>query len=103
MAELTRTVLRNPILFLLIVIISGGLYVSYTLNLVGPMMQMSNAAWVQAVEIGKQKLREFLENNESARQAIGVPARDGDSIRMDALDSRGTRAPRPADDDKEDM
>ncbi|KAI1745677.1 RHD3/Sey1 [Xylaria scruposa] len=74
------TVLRNPMLFLLLIIISGGTYVAYNLNLLGPMMQMSGAAWNQAIEIGKQRLREFLENNETARQAIAMPARDSDSI-----------------------
>ncbi|KAI1435620.1 RHD3/Sey1 [Xylaria sp. CBS 124048] len=89
------TVLRNPILFLLLVIISGGLYVAYSLNLLGPMMQMTNAAWSQGLEIGKQHLREFVENNDTARQALAMPARDSDSISLDTLDSRGKKA-RPA-------
>ncbi|KAI1109486.1 RHD3/Sey1 [Nemania sp. NC0429] len=94
------TVLRNPILFLLLIIIAGGTYVAYNLNLLGPMMQMSSAAWNQAIEIGKQKLREFLENNETARQAIALPPRDSDSISLDTLDSRGRKAKaRPAVDD----
>ncbi|KAI1825074.1 RHD3/Sey1 [Xylaria intraflava] len=86
------TVLRNPILFLLVVIISGGLYIAYSLNLLGPMMQMSSAAWNQGVEIGKQQLREFIENNDTARQALAMPARDGESISLDTLDSRGKKA-----------
>ncbi|KAI1262377.1 RHD3/Sey1 [Xylariaceae sp. FL1019] len=96
------TVLRNPILFMLLIILAGGTYVAYNLNLLGPMMQMSSAAWGQAVEIGKQKLREFLENNETARQAIGVPARMDSSISMDTLDSRGKKASRPAAADDDD-
>ncbi|KAF7532978.1 hypothetical protein G7054_g7516 [Neopestalotiopsis clavispora] len=89
------TVLRNPMLFLLLIILAGGTYVAYTLNLLGPMMQMSNAAWGQGIEIGKQKLREFLENNETARAAIAMPARrDTDSISLDTLDSRGRKAER---------
>lgn len=67
-------------LFLLLIIIAGGTYVAYSLNLLGPMVQMSGAAWNQAIEIGKQRLRDFLENNETARQAIAMPARDSDSI-----------------------
>lgn len=81
---------------------------AYTLNLLGPMMQMSNAAWGQGLEIGKQKLREFLESNETARAAIAMPARrDTDSISLDTLDSRGRKAERratagsAADDDDE--
>jgi protein SEY1 len=90
-------VLRNPILFLLLILIAGGTYVAYSLNLLGPMMQMSSAAWGQGVEIGKQKLREFLENNETARAAIAMPARrDTDSISLDTLDSRGKKAERRA-------
>lgn len=101
-------VLRNPMLFLLLIILAGGTYVAYTLNLLGPMMQMSNAAWGQGLEIGKQKLREFLESNETARAAIAMPARrDTDSISLDTLDSRGRKAERratagsAADDDDE--
>ncbi|KAI1649647.1 root hair defective 3 GTP-binding protein [Daldinia loculata] len=97
------TVLRNPVLFVLLVIIAGGLYVSYSLNLLGPMMQMSNAAWNQASDIGKQRLREFVENNETARQAIGMAGRDSDSISMDTLDSRGKKKSRVATDDDDDM
>ncbi|KAI0974871.1 RHD3/Sey1 [Xylaria arbuscula] len=97
------TVLRNPILFLLLIIIAGGTYVAYNLNLLGPMMQMSTAAWNQAIEIGKQRLREFLENNETARQAISMPSRDSDSISLDTLDSRGKKARRAAEDDDDDI
>ncbi|KAI1807713.1 root hair defective 3 GTP-binding protein [Daldinia bambusicola] len=97
------TVLRNPILFVLLIIIAGGLYVSYSLNLLGPMMQMSSAAWNQATEIGKQRLREFVENNETARQAIGMQGRDSDSISMDTLDSRGKKKSRAATDDDDDL
>ncbi|TRX89404.1 hypothetical protein FHL15_009702 [Xylaria flabelliformis] len=93
------TVLRNPMLFLLLIILAGATYVAYNLNLLGPMMQMSGAAWNQAIEIGKQRLREFLENNETARQAIAMPSRDSDSISLDTLDSRGKKARRAADDD----
>lgn len=95
-------------LFLLLIILAGGTYVAYTLNLLGPMMQMSNAAWGQGLEIGKQKLREFLESNETARAAIAMPARrDTDSISLDTLDSRGRKPERrvtagsAADDDDE--
>ncbi|KAL2195648.1 RHD3/Sey1 [Corynascus similis CBS 632.67] len=94
-------VLRNPVLFMLILVMGGGTYVAYTLNLLGPMMQMANAASNQAVEIGKEKLRDFLESNETVRQAIAMPARQQSSgISMDRLDSRGKKA-QPAEDDDE--
>ncbi|TPX09961.1 uncharacterized protein E0L32_008808 [Thyridium curvatum] len=94
-------VLRNPFLFLLILITAGGTYVAYTLNLLGPMMQMANAASNQAVEIGKAKLRDFLENNDTARQALAMPARENSSASMDTLDSRGKKKAEAADDDDE--
>jgi hypothetical protein len=78
---------------MLILLMGGGTYVAYSLNLLGPMMQMANAASNQAVEIGKEKLREFLETNETVRQAIAMPARQQSSgISMDRLDSRGKKA-----------
>jgi hypothetical protein len=89
---------------LLLIILAGGTYVAYSLNLLGPMMQMGNAAWGQGLDIGKQKLREFLENNETARQAIAMPARrDTDSISLETLDSRGKRASSQAVDDDDDI
>ncbi|POS78446.1 hypothetical protein DHEL01_v203148 [Diaporthe helianthi] len=95
-------VLRNPVLFILLCLSAGGTYLAYNLNLLGPMMQMSNAATTQAVEIGKQKLRDFLENNETARSALAMPPRkDTDSISMDTLDSKGKR--REKDEDEEDI
>ncbi|KAI0009321.1 root hair defective 3 GTP-binding protein [Xylariaceae sp. FL0662B] len=99
------TVLRNPILFLLLVIIAGATYLAYNLNLLGPMMQMTNAAWSQAIDIGKQRLREFLENNETAKQAIGLSGRDSDAISLDTLDSRGKKQvrSRAVEDDDDDI
>ena len=91
-------VLRNPFLFVLIILMGGGTYVAYNLNLLGPMMQMTNAAFNQAAEIGKEKLRDFLENNETARAAIAMPARDKD-IGLDRLNSRGKKESSPVEDD----
>lgn len=86
---------------MLILVMGGGTYVAYTLNLLGPMMQMANAASNQAVEIGKGRLRDFLESNETVRQAIAMPARQrgDDGISMDRLDSRGKKAQQVEDDD----
>lgn len=69
--------------------LAGGAYIAAALNLLGPMMQMTNAAVGQGVEVGKQRLREFLENSETARQALAMPAREGESVRMERLDGRG--------------
>ena len=97
--------LRNPFLFVLIIMLAGGTYVAYTLNLLGPMMQMSNAAMTQGLDIAKQQLREFIANSETARNALAMPARgDSNDIGMDTLDSRGRRASsRPAEDDGDDI
>jgi hypothetical protein len=85
---------------MLILVAGGGTYVAYTLNLLGPMMQMANAASNQAIDIGKEKLRDFLESNETVRQAIAMPARQQSSgISMDRLDSRGKKAQEAEDDD----
>jgi hypothetical protein len=84
---------------MLILVMGGGTYVAYTLNLLGPMMQMANAASNQAVEIGKEKLRDFLESNQTVRQAIAMPAKRSSSISMDRLDSRGKKAQETEDDD----
>ena len=90
---------------MLLILFAGGTYVAYSLNMLGPIMQMSNAAWGQGMDIGKAKLRDFLENNETARQAINMPARSRDSysISMDTLDSRGKKASRAAENDDGDI
>ncbi|KAL3959986.1 hypothetical protein ACCO45_005103 [Purpureocillium lilacinum] len=95
-------VLRNPFLFILLIMIAGGTYVAYTLNLLGPMMQMSNAAFNQGVDIAKQQLRDFIANSETARQALAVPANGNsngtrEDIDMDDLDSRGKKTTRRAE------
>lgn len=86
---------------MLLLVMGGGTYVAYTLNLLGPMMQMANAASNQAVEIGKDKLRGFLANNETVRQAIAMPAKQqgSNSIGLDRLDSRGRKVQQSSDDD----
>ncbi|KAI9869962.1 MAG: Dynamin-like GTPase that mediates homotypic ER fusion, partial [Pleopsidium flavum] len=53
-------VLRNPVYFIFLILLGIGAYVTYTLNLWGPILKMSNAASQQALEEGKKRLREFL-------------------------------------------
>ena len=66
------------------------------------MLRMANAASAQAVEIGKEKLREFLESSDTGRQAMGMSGRqDSDGISLNTLDSRGKRNPAVEDDDDE--
>lgn len=87
----------------MLIVVAGGTYIAYNLNLLGPMMQMTNAAGAQGVEIVKHQLREFIANSDTARQALGVPARDSDNISMDTLDSRGKKSAKPAEDDVDEI
>ena len=57
-------VLRNPIYFVFLALLGVAAYVTYTLNLWGPMIRMADAATKQAIEVGKERLREFLESQE---------------------------------------
>lgn len=66
-----------------------GAYVTYTLNLWGPMLNMANAASAQALQEGKKRLREFLEASETGRQALEMPAARGlESHEMSSLKRR---------------
>jgi hypothetical protein len=65
-------VLRNPVYFIFLILLAVGAYVTYTLNLWGPMLKMANAASQQALEEGKKRLREFLEENPRAAHAVAV-------------------------------
>ncbi|KAK5136494.1 Dynamin-like GTPase that mediates homotypic ER fusion [Meristemomyces frigidus] len=82
-------VLRNPVYFIFLILLGVGAYVTYTLNLWGPMLRMTNAASTQGLEIFKEKLRDFLESSETGRQAIGMSAKHG-GISMDTLQPNGT-------------
>jgi len=84
-------VLRNPVYFIFLILLGVGAYVTYTLNLWGPMIRMANAASAQAVEVGKERLREFLESSDTGRQAMAMSGRDSDGISMNTLDSRGKK------------
>lgn len=86
--------------FILLIFLGVAAYVTYTLNLWGPMLRMANAASAQAIEIGKEKLREFLESSDTGRQAIGMNGREGsDDISLNTLDGRGKRTTAVEDDD----
>ena len=61
-------------MFLLLLAVCA--YVTYTLNMWGPMLSMKNAASAQALEEFKKRLREFLESTETGRQAIAMSDQD---------------------------
>lgn len=93
-------VLRNPVYFIFLILLGVGAYVTYTLNLWGPMLRMANAASAQAMEIAKEKLREFVDSPNSGRQAMAMGGReDSDGISLNSLDSRGKRKTVVEDDD----
>lgn len=82
----------------------AGLYVTYTLNMWGPILRMTNAASAQALEIGKEKLRDFLEQSETGRQAIGMSAEHGINLDTLGADERKKAHAKVADDeDAEDI
>ena len=93
----SSTVLRNPIYFVFLILLGSGLYVTYNLNLWDPMLRMANAASQQAVEVGKDRLREFLDAPPPAigarprRQAMSMSVSSGEKqdvgeeIEMDGL------------------
>lgn len=88
--------------FILLILLGVGGYITYNLNLWGPMLRMANAASTQAVEIGKERLREFLETSDTGRQAMGMPAReDSDNVSLKTLDSRGKRKPSLDEEDED--
>lgn len=95
--------LRNPIYFLFLILSGIAAYVTYTLNLWGPMIKMANAASQQAIEVGKERLREFLENSDVGRQEIAMNGRgESDGISLSTLDNRGRKRITAEDGDDDD-
>ena len=89
-------------------VVAIGAYVTYTLNLWGPMARMTNAASQQALEVGKERLREFLESSDTGRQAMAMSGRSGgrerdyDEISMETLNGDGKKR-REDEDDLDDI
>lgn len=75
-------------------------YITYTLNLWGPMYQMANAASQQALEEGKKRLREFLEASDTGRQAMAMSSDEG--VKMQKLNGNG-KAARPTEEEDDDI
>ena len=64
------------------------------------MLQMANAASAQALEEGKKRLREFLEESNAGRQAMAMSGQD-DDIQMRKLNGHGKARPGDEDEDEE--
>ncbi|KAI4212978.1 MAG: hypothetical protein LQ351_004322 [Letrouitia transgressa] len=90
-------VLRNPVYFLFLILLGVGAYITYTLNLWGPMYQMADAASKQALEEGKKRLREFLEASDAGRQAMAMSSQD--EIEMKRMNGRVTAKEEEEDED----
>lgn len=90
------TVLRNPVYFIFLILMGIGAYVTYTLNLWGPMARMANAASQQGLEVGKERLRSFLESSDAGRQAMAMSSsnetRRYENVRMDRLNGDGKKS-----------
>lgn len=84
-----------------------GAYITYQLNLWGPILKMTEAASQQALEEGKRRLREFLESSDTGRQAMAMSAdRNGspgrkEEYEMSDMQKRGSSS--KANDDLDDM
>lgn len=81
--------------------LGAGAYVTYHLNLWGPMLNMANAASAQALEEGKKRLREFLEQSETGRQALAMPSGGGESYEMRSTNRLKTKSKADAADDED--
>jgi hypothetical protein len=57
------------------------------------MARMTNAASAQAIDIGRERLRDFLESSESGRQAMAMSGNQprNESVRMDRLNGDGKK------------
>lgn len=98
--------LRNPAYFFLLFVCAVGAYITYQLNLWGPIIKMTEAASNQAVTEGKKRLREFLESSDTGRQAIamstpGGSGRGGEEHEMSRLNQQDKSA--AADEDVDDL
>ncbi|KAH8704044.1 protein sey1 [Talaromyces proteolyticus] len=96
-------VLRNPAYFFLLFVCAVGAYVTYQLNLWGPIMKMVDAASRQALEEGKKRLREFLESSDTGRQAIAMSANATGHGEEYEMKSMNKKVEKENDDDDDDI
>lgn len=98
-------VLKNPLYFIMLAVLGAGAYVTYNLNLWGPMIRMADAASKQAVDIAKERLREFLQEQDrtgstvgAAKKALAGPHK-GEEYEMDSLRRNKTAVDKDEDGD----
>lgn len=81
---------------------------TYTLNLWGPILRMTNAASQQGLVVFKERLREFLESSDAGRQAMAMSSssgsknRNADGVALERLDGEGRRRKKSAEEDEAD-
>lgn len=66
-------VLRNPILFVLAIIVITGLYFAYNMQMLGPMLTVANAMLVQTKTVVKEKLRDVLLDEQDKVKIVTPP------------------------------
>jgi protein SEY1 len=96
-------VLRNPVYFMFLIILAAGAYITWTLNLWGPILSMTNAASKQALEEFKHRLRDFLESSETGRQAIAMSGREDIAMQKLSPSGKTVRQASGADDDDDEI
>jgi protein SEY1 len=99
-------VIRNPFLLMFAVMVTAGLYITYQMNLWGPIIHMTTAAYKQGLEIAKERLRAFLLSQEAGRRAVEMEGRSfgggggggsaattpDEGIKLENLNPNGTKA-----------
>lgn len=80
-----------------------GAYITYQLNLWGPILKMTEAASHQALEEGKRRLRDFLEASDTGRQAIAMSERAGSTGKEEYEMSDRQKGGAKANDDLDDL
>lgn len=56
--------------FFFLLLCGAVAYVAHSLNLWGPMVRVGNAMMTQSVDIGRERLREFLENSKAPSERL---------------------------------
>lgn len=80
-------VLRNPLLFSLLLIIGAGVYALYTMNMLNPAISVAQRLSDEAVTIAKEKLREVLVDDHATlgRQLGKVAGTEGKRNRPEVV------------------
>jgi hypothetical protein len=78
-------VLRNPFLFMFCIMVGAAAYITFTLNMWGPLISVADAMGTRAVDIAKEKLRQVLEVSPEHEQRSRIAIPGGGGIELDEL------------------